>query len=457
MDGFTPFASREAPDSSIQQALGEILGVDHFNKAFEFFLGSKMEWDNLLEGKTDKGDVFIFGFEDGEYTVLTIESDSRLVKLEGAVKELVLKGYFNERSVEQHLENLLAEEGIFIGKIGPGVNSLSGSAEDILRALTPDSQVQLFSKILAMQDNVESRIEAINLKSNDCRSYSARILIDGEVTHLIISDITPSVERDEFKNKLETSEEAMRLVMHFLRLISHDLKTPLSVISTYIYLASANQSNKERIDRYLKIIQQNADVMSEEISKLIDLARMIFNFEEFPVKVVSVNDVMVEIHNYVRNTAIPYVKGDGKPIDFKLVDLNYNESFKLEIKPLFFHAIQNIINNAIKYSPSGTIEIRSGFLYDPESPNGDQVFAIEILDEGIGIPPYEIDKVFMINERGSNTGDIEGHGTGLALAQYIVKSLGGDIYAENREDGGMKFTIVLPFTNLAEGYENLEA
>jgi len=96
----------------------------------------------------------------------------------------------------------------------------------------------------------------------------------------------------------------------------------------------------------------------------------------------------------------------------------------------------NLLDNAIKYTPSGTIEVRAT--------KEDGLLRIDVEDTGIGIPAEDLQHVFERFYRVGPSRSTEGSGLGLALAQQIVEAYGGTISTESQERNGTTMTVLLP-------------
>jgi len=106
---------------------------------------------------------------------------------------------------------------------------------------------------------------------------------------------------------------------------------------------------------------------------------------------------------------------------------------------LIVHVIHNLLDNALKYSPTGSpLEVQA-------SVHGDEVY-IEVLDRGVGIPEGDLERIFDKFYRVQHPQQVTGTGLGLAICKGIVEAHGGRIWAENRGGGGACFTIALPIS-----------
>jgi signal transduction histidine kinase len=117
-----------------------------------------------------------------------------------------------------------------------------------------------------------------------------------------------------------------------------------------------------------------------------------------------------------------------------VTDLRFDASEGLYDEKLLRHVFENLLTNAIKYSPDGG-EVR----FEARRENGRMLFAVT--DQGIGIPPEEQADLFESFHRASNVGDIPGTGLGLAIVKNSVERHGGEIQVASRPGEGTCFTV----------------
>ncbi|MEO6118833.1 MAG: ATP-binding protein, partial [Methylotenera sp.] len=104
---------------------------------------------------------------------------------------------------------------------------------------------------------------------------------------------------------------------------------------------------------------------------------------------------------------------------------------------LLHRAIDNVVRNAVKYSPNASLITITSKLEHAK-------ISIKVVDQGPGVEANELDAIFQAFFRGSKTNNTDGHGVGLAIAKQIVESHGGTIHAVNQEEGGLSVEIKLP-------------
>jgi signal transduction histidine kinase len=237
----------------------------------------------------------------------------------------------------------------------------------------------------------------------------------------------------EIERRLNVDEEASSNLMS---IVAHEIRTPLTAIKAYTetLLESLNNPHTPR-ERFLGIINDECDRLTRLVSDILDLSRL--EAGQRPLRLTSfpldrmVGDVCESLHPVAepREILIEPVK-TGLEIEAD-ADL---------LRRLFL----NLISNAVKFSPpGGRVIVRS-------TANGEEWMGA-VDDEGPGIPPEEVPRLFERFFRGRQPGEqqVEGTGLGLAIARGIVELHGGRIWVEPRETGGSRFAFVLPMRQMA--------
>lgn len=230
-------------------------------------------------------------------------------------------------------------------------------------------------------------------------------------------------ERMREVQALERSEE---LKSALLSSVSHDLRSPLSAIS-----ASASslkeygaQIPPEIQETFLSTILSECGRLDSYTANLLQLSKL-ESGSQLPTQIVDVNDVAVSV---VNRTGGANFQGQ--------VHLNVPIGLLVNVNPTLFElALSNIVGNAIGFSsPNGVIAISA------ERVGTDII--IEVRDEGIGIPPAELEQVFEKFCRATNASAVtSGSGLGLAIARGFVTASGGSIWAEVPGIGSKGTTI----------------
>jgi signal transduction histidine kinase len=232
------------------------------------------------------------------------------------------------------------------------------------------------------------------------------------------------------------AERIEALVAHdrsVLQDLSHELRSPLARLHLILDLAQRSATPQEAARYFLQAEQEisRLDTMTGEMLALSRLEGGIPGVNREPV------DVALLLGDCVRRAG---VEAQARSITLQLADGGPAVVSGNEL--LLERAFDNLIGNAIKFSPQGGhVELSAGVLAGKVD--------VSIRDNGPGVPEAEIGSLFRPLFRGSNASRADGHGLGLAIVQRVVKAHGGDIQAQNGEQGGLVVRIQLPLAPAA--------
>jgi two-component system sensor histidine kinase KdpD len=213
--------------------------------------------------------------------------------------------------------------------------------------------------------------------------------------------------------------------------ISHDLRTPLSVIAG---AGSTLADHGEALDgptrqSLARSIEVKAREMSGLISNVLDLMRFESGETALHRDWESLDDLVgTALHRLEERLARHPVELHVDNLPSVYVDAS-----------LIVQVFANLLDNAAKYTPPGTRVCVTGVV------DGSQVRVI-VDDDGPGLPPGDPARLFEKFQRGGEEGTIVGVGLGLAICRAIVQAHGGTIQARNRTGGGARFELTLPTT-----------
>ncbi|AEF17110.1 MULTISPECIES: two-component system histidine kinase PnpS [Thermoanaerobacterium] len=254
--------------------------------------------------------------------------------------------------------------------------------------------------------------------------YSSPIV--HQVTHkklgfvVIINDITEI-------RKLE------KIRSDFVANVSHELRTPLTSIRGFIEtLREGAIDNIERRDRFLEIIEFEAERLTRLINDILTLSEIENLKEGFVKEDIVIDEEINEIFYIMEKTA------EDKNI--KLIkDLNCKDVVIKISKDRLRQMIINLVDNGIKYTPEG------GYVKVTTTDMENNI-VIEVEDSGIGISKENIPRLFERFYRvdKGRSRKLGGTGLGLAIVKHIVESMKGSITVESEVGKGTKFAIVLP-------------
>ena len=215
--------------------------------------------------------------------------------------------------------------------------------------------------------------------------------------------------------------------------VAHELKTPLAVMKTKNEVTLIKPRESEKYIETLKNNNEAIDQMNKMIGSILEIGRQEgAQFEE------AVPTDVIEFLKQSANNFKILARGEGKDIATQFAP----SSLKMTLQTtLLTHVIQNFVQNAIKFSPVGSVVTLRSFLNDGE-------FTIEVVDEGCGID--ESKDLFAPFKR---FGDKSGAGLGLFLAKGAAQALGGTVSIKNRTDGrsGAVSSLRLPINKTNKG------
>ncbi len=227
-------------------------------------------------------------------------------------------------------------------------------------------------------------------------------------------------------------EEALQKT--FISVVSHELKTPVSIIKGYAGTLRRQDANwsPEVTEEYLSVIEEEADSLTDLIDSLLEVSRLqagTFNLE------ISDDVLLLSV---VTNT----VKKFGSQADDHQFIIDFAPDFPLVNgdERRLTQVLNNLLSNAIKYSSAGSQIHITGAIH-PEH------VTVSVQDEGIGIPEHQQHRIFQKFSRLDNalSRKTEGTGLGLFLTKSIVEAHNGRIWFSNNNDGpGTTFTFSLP-------------
>jgi signal transduction histidine kinase len=231
------------------------------------------------------------------------------------------------------------------------------------------------------------------------------------------------------RNTLLTQVEELK--SNFLRMMSHDLKTPLARIQgmTEVALREPDNLTTQQLDA-LKLIGRSSEELTEFIGSVLSLSRTESKEIKLQLKSKDVNALINEVIGKVHYLA------KQKNIEI-VTELEPLFSLKID-EDLMRQVFTNLIENAIKYSPENTKILVTTEEFDGR-------IQVQVADQGFGIPKEDMQNLFSKFYRAKNVSeDIKGSGLGLYLSRYFVNLHRGDITVESEPQRGSTFTVELP-------------
>jgi signal transduction histidine kinase len=233
-----------------------------------------------------------------------------------------------------------------------------------------------------------------------------------------VRDITRFREADEVKST-------------FISVISHELKTPVALIKGY-----ADTLRRQDADWDQQTIQESLNVILEETDRLNQLIDNLLDASRLQAGALPLDMDKAALDALAQRVAARFRTQTRK----HQIDVNFAQNFPVVTGDLFRleQVLNNLVSNAIKYSPGGRIQISGRATPDD--------VIVSVSDEGIGIPLEEQPRVFERFFRGARERHqgTAGAGLGLYLAKAIVEAHGGRIWVESNPDKGASFSFAIP-------------
>ncbi len=241
-------------------------------------------------------------------------------------------------------------------------------------------------------------------------------------------DITELKEIEiELLNAKEKAEEADRLKSAFLANMSHEIRTPLNAIVGFSGLLVESNDLEER-QEYLALVEKNNDLLLQLISDILDLSKIEAGTFDFVKAPLDVNMVCEDLVRALRMKTPPKVE--------LLFEPSQTECRIVSDKNRLHQVISNFVNNAIKFTSSGSIRVAYEVV-------GNRI-RFSVTDTGIGISPERQKEIFERFVKLNNF--VNGTGLGLSICKSIVEQMGGTIGVESEEGKGSCFWFTLPVT-----------
>lgn len=248
------------------------------------------------------------------------------------------------------------------------------------------------------------------------------------------SVLAVAIERSNFAEKARETEvkhaaEALR--SSILSALSHDLRTPLTALVGMAETVALGKASPERQNYMLAAIRDQAVSISQQMTKLLEMAKLSAGKLQLNTAWQPVEEVLGATMQQIRShwparEVLVKVANALPPVNIDAV--------------LIERVLWNLVENAIKYSHADTaVEISVRQV-------GRQM-EITVCDGGPGITPENMLKIFDLFQRGKTESEIPGVGLGLSIAKTIVEAHGGVIFARNRQGGGSCFCVSLPIEN----------
>ena len=431
---------------------------------YETIANKASGYETVIQMPTRKGkrwtkitSTFTDQLQDGipiSYTVMTDVEDVMRRRIEQTITYDNIPGFISKHKVHKDGSFTLLEAN-------DKYMDFSGIDKNSFSSFSPFSRLDVTSRN-TMNAHIPCMLKGepvhFVIQSKDKNGNGAWLQLNGEcigwegdepiylIVYINITDITEQRELQkklekqskQLKEALKSAEQANQAKSDFLARMSHDIRTPMNAIMGMATIAKAHVDERERILDCMEKINGASKLLLSLINEVLDMSkiesgRLILSEDEFNVGEL-LQDLVVMMQ--------PEIKNKQQTLNIHVKNLRH-ENVKGDTQRIK-QVLMNILSNAIKYTPENgriTIEI---YEKDPHNGIGNYQFVFE--DNGRGMKPEFLDKIFEPFERASDDEikRIQGTGLGMSISHKIIQMMGGDIKVESEYGKGSRFTIDMP-------------
>lgn len=377
--------------------------------------------ENRLSAVESKSDVVINAIDDG---VLAISKDGNIELINPSAQQII--GWDQGDALGLNWKSVLK----LVTSDGKDVEDLENPIAQSLSKNQPTHNDKLF-----LLTSSEKRI-LVSI-------VSSPVGTDGEGIIVVFRDIT--------KEKAEEREQA-----EFISTASHEMRTPVASIEGYLGLAlnPATAHIDEKARDFITKAHESAQHLGRLFQDLLDISKVEDGRMKNSPKIINVNEFLKNIFDGLAT------KADEKQLNYIFMPDIIDEGKEKSLQPIFYanidpdhfrEVVSNLIENAIKYTPSGEVVVNVT--------GDDKQISVSVKDSGIGIPAEDIPHLFQKFYRvdNSDTREIGGTGLGLYLSRRLAEAMSGNLRVESKYKEGSTFYLEIPRMSSSEAKQRLES
>lgn len=290
-------------------------------------------------------------------------------------------------------------------------------------------------RIRKLRDTERSQLAEVEKTLNDERATKNRVLIV-LIMLLFFSGVTVSFLWYAIRmrqHNIDSHKEMEKMRTNFFTNITHEFRTPLTVIIGLVREVNKKITNNKEISRELSAVERQGESLLELINQLLDTARMLTHTD----KTQWYHGDIVAFMRMAQDSYQEYARSRGVTLLFTSNESVIEMDF---VAAYFFRILRNLLSNSFKYTKrNGNITISLETKAD--------VFTMKLSDNGKSISDDDLPHVFEPFYSGKMADSTISSGIGLPYVKQMVDSMRGKCMVENNSEGGVTFTIMMPLKN----------
>ena len=298
---------------------------------------------------------------------------------------------------------------------------------------------------IRVHEQREWDFEYVHLKTGEKRWFHNIAMgseLNGKKKYiLVMSDRTADWKMNQaLSEAVRSAETANRAKSTFLSNMSHDIRTPMNAIIGFTTLAVSNIDDQKRVRDYLGKILSSGSHLLSLINDILDMSRIESGKIHLEETEVSLSDVLHDLKTIISGQI------NAKQLEFYIDAMEVTNEDVYCDKTRLNQVLLNLLSNAVKFTPAGgTVSV--WLKQFPGTVKGIELYEIRVKDNGIGMSPEFVEKIFspFERERTSTVSRTQGTGLGMAITKNIVDMMGGTIEVQTEQGKGTEFIVRLPF------------
>lgn len=284
-------------------------------------------------------------------------------------------------------------------------------------------------EINVQKDLLEKRTSDLEKAYEELSTYKNQL-------ELIVQQRTKELQIAKYR-----AEESDKLKSSFLDNLSHEIRTPLNAIIGFSNLLFDDGTTEEEKLSFKSLIENSSNTLIDLIYNILEISKLEAGHINIVKKECNLHELLLEISNVYTQELTKYYLNKQETLKFEVKSSSEIEGISILTDPIRVNQILTVlINNAIKFSQEGTIELGCKI-------SNDKFIQFYVSDQGIGIEKEYHDVIFERFRKAEETNGVmyRGAGLGLTIASRLIDLLGGTIWVDSEVGKGTKFYFTIEF------------